>query len=60
MTAAMEEYAHRKNIERFESELRGEIDPQRRSLFRRLLDDESAKLDRLLSSRNGSSDWDSR
>lgn len=47
----MEEYAHRKNIERFEHELRFEVDPARRDLLGRLLRDERVLLDRAIAAK---------
>jgi len=44
----MEEYAHRKNIERFERELASEQDPHRRDLIRTLLTTEQQQLARVL------------
>jgi len=41
----MEEYAHRKNIERFEHDLLLETDPARRALLKGLLRDERAHLE---------------
>jgi DNA-binding TFAR19-related protein (PDSD5 family) len=49
----MEEYAHRKNIERFENALRIEADSQRRSLLRQLLNNERERLEQLVSARRG-------
>jgi rubrerythrin len=44
----MEEYAHRKNIERFESALARESDPSARKRLEKLLQDERKHLDRVL------------
>lgn len=44
----MEEYAHRKNIERFEHDLENEADPGQRDLIERLLRTEREQLARVL------------
>ena len=44
----MEEYAHRKNIERFERELASEQDPHQRRLIEGLLEAERHQLTRML------------
>jgi hypothetical protein len=40
----MEEWAHRKNIERFERELQSEADPQKRRRLEEFLDAERGRL----------------
>jgi hypothetical protein len=44
----MEEFAHRKNIDRFERELAGERDPQRRKVLEDLLASERRRISDLL------------
>jgi hypothetical protein len=51
----MEEYAHRKNIERFERELASEQDPRRRGLIENLLTSEHEQLARVLREQGASS-----
>lgn len=44
----MEEYAHRKNIERFERELSAETDPDKRRMLEQLLAEERSRLKTVL------------
>jgi len=44
----MEEYAHRRNVERFERELAAESDPRRRQLIEDLLETEREQLARVM------------
>ena len=44
----MEEYAHRKNIERFERDLASETDPEKRKVLEKVLADERARLKAVL------------
>jgi hypothetical protein len=49
----MEEYAHRRNIERFERDLAAETDPMRRKSLEDILASEREQLERVLSEKSG-------